>query len=155
MTKDDLNTTDIRNICEQIADVYRNKMRDADYNPADELMNFKWVTEYNGNLFQVYFTLPNYYIFAENGRRPGRFPPPDAILKWVQYKRLVMTTNNKVLNTNQMVYLISRKIALHGTKGRHLLQQTIDETYDTLVDQLVDAISAIFEKEIEKEIDNI
>ena len=66
-----------------------------------------------------------------------------------------MTTNNKVLNTNQMVYLISRKIALHGTKGRHLLQQTIDETYDTLVDQLVDAISAIFEKEIEKEIDNI
>ena len=155
MTQDDLNTTDIRNICEQIADVYRNKMRDADYNPADELMSFKWVTEYNGSLFQLSFLLPQYWYFAENGRGPGRFPPPNAILKWIQYKRLVMTTNNKVLNTNQMVYLISRKIALHGTKGRHLLQQTIDETYDTLVDQLVDAISAIFEKEIEKEIDNI
>lgn len=155
MTQDDLNTTDIRNICEQIADVYRNKMRDADYNPADELMNFNWVTEYNGNLFQLSFLIPQYWYFAENGRGPGRFPPPNAILKWVQYKRLVMTTNNKVLNTNQMVYLISRKIALHGTKGRHLLQQTIDETYDTLVDQLVDAISAIFEKEIEKEFDNI
>ena len=155
MRQDDLNTTDIRNICEQIADVYRNKMRDADYNPADELMNFKWVTEYNGRLFQVYFTLPQYWYFAENGRGPGRFPPPNAILKWVQYKRLVMTTNNKVLNTNQMVYLISRKIALKGTQGKHLLQETIDSTYNNLVDQLVDAISAIFEKEIEKEIDNI
>ena len=155
MTQDDLNTTDIRNICEQIADVYRNKMRDADYNPADELMNFKWVTEYNGRLFQVYFTLPQYSYFAENGRGPGRFPPPNAILKWVQYKRLVMTTNNKVLNTNQMVYLISRKIALKGTQGKHLLQETIDSTYNNLVDQLVNLIAEQLEKEIEKEIDNI
>ena len=135
MTIEDLNTTDIRNICQQIADVYRNKMNNAGYDPNGELMKFTWVTELNGNLFELYFNLPDYFDYAENGRRPGKFPPPDAILKWIQFKQLVPRTHNgRVPTTNQLVYLISKKIAEKGTQGKHLLQQTIDETYNTLVD---------------------
>lgn len=152
----DLQTTDILDICQQIADVYRNKMEQADYNPNDQLMNFTWNAEYHGHLFELYFMLPEYWIYAEEGRRPGKFPPPDAILKWIQFKRLVPKAyNGKVPTTNQLVYLISRKIAQKGTKGKHLLQQTIDETYDTLVDQLVEAITKEIEKEIEKDIENV
>lgn len=152
----ELQNTDIKSICQQIADVYKNKMKDADYNPSDELMNFKWQIEYKGNNFSLYFILPNYWQYAENGRGPGGFPPPDAILKWIQFKKLVPYSNNgKVPTTQQMVYLISRKIALKGTEGKHLLQQTIDETYNTLVDRLVDAITEQIEKEIEKDIDNL
>jgi len=101
--------------------------------------------------------VPDYYIYAENGRRPGKFPPPDAILKWIQFKRLVPSPgrNGKVPTTNQLVYLISRKIATKGTEGKHLLQQTIDETYDGLVDNLVEAIADKIEKEIEKDIENL
>lgn len=151
-----LESTDIKTICQQIADVYKNKMAEADYDKSGELYNFKWVTEYNGNLFALYFELPEYWYYAENGRRPGKFPPPDAILKWVQFKRLVPSaTNGKVPSTNQLVYLISRKIAEKGTEGKHLLQQTIDETYNTLVDQLVDAIANILENELEKDIEQI
>ena len=151
-----IETTDIKNICQQIADVYKNKMIEADYNPQDQLMNFKWVTDYNGSLFSLYFILPDYWQYAEYGRRPGKFPPPNAILKWVQFKKLVPYSNNgKVPSTNQLVYLISRKIALKGTEGKHLLQQTIDETYDTLVDQLVEVITNEIEKEIENDIENV
>lgn len=151
-------TTEIRNICEQIAQVYRDKMNNAGYDPNGELMKFTWVTEYNGNLFELYFNLPDYYIFAENGRRPGKFPPPNAILKWVQFKRLVPRPgrDGKVPSTNQLVYLISRKIALHGTQGQHLLEKTLnDSNLDKLADNLVELITAQFEKEIEKEIQNI
>lgn len=150
-------TTEIRNICEQIAQIYRDKMNNAGYDPNGELMKFTWVTEIHGNLFELYFNLPDYYIFAENGRRPGKFPPPDAILKWIQYKRLVPNPgrNGKIPDTRQLVYLISRKIALKGTEGKHLLQQTIDETYDTLVDRLVEAITDEIEKELEKDIEEI
>jgi hypothetical protein len=132
-------------------------MSNAGYDPNGELMKFTWVTEYNGNLFELYFNLPDYYIFAENGRRPGKFPPPDAILKWIQFKRLVPRPgrDGKVPSTNQLVYLISRKIALHGTEGKHLLQQTIDETYDNLVDRLVEAITNQIENELEKDIEEI
>ena len=149
-------TTEIRNICEQIAQVYRDKMRNAGYDPNGELMKFTWVTEYNGNLFQLYFNLPNYFPFSEYGRRPGKFPPPNEILKWIQFKRIVPSSHSgKIPTTNQLVYLISRKIALKGTQGKHLLQQTIDSTYDTLVDRLVEAIADKIENELEKDIEEI
>ena len=149
-------TTEIRNICEQIAQVYRDKMSNAGYDPNGELMKFTWVTEYNGNLFQLYFNLPQYWQYAEYGRRPGKFPPPDEILKWIQFKRIVPSSHSgKIPTTNQLVYLISRKIALKGTQGKHLLQQTIDSTYDTLVDRLVEVIADKIENELEKDIEEI
>lgn len=149
-------TTEIKNICEQIAAVYRDKMSNAGYDKNGELMRFTWVTEYKGNLFNLSFVLPDYFPFAENGRKPGKFPPPDAILKWIQTKQLVpRTMNGKIPSTNQIVYLISRKIALKGTEGKHLLQQTIDETYDNLVDRLVEAIANKIENELEKDIEEI
>ena len=149
-------TTEIKNICEQIAQVYRDKMSNAVYDKNGELMRFTWVTEYKGNLFELFFVLPDYFPFAEAGRKPGKFPPPDAILKWIQTKHLVPSSRGgKIPSTNQLVYLISRKIALHGTQGKHLLQQTIDETYDTLVDRLVEVITDQIENELEKDIQNL
>ena len=146
----------IKQICQQIADIYKNKMQDAGYDPQGELMRFTWETEYKGNIFALYFVLPDYWYYAENGRKPGRFPPPDAILKWIQFKRLVPTSRNgKVPTTKQLVFLISRKIATEGTKGKPLLQQTIDEAYNGLVDRLAEAIANELEKEIEKDIENI
>lgn len=149
-------TTEIRNICEQIAQVYRDKMSNAGYDPNGELMKFTWVTEYNGNLFQLYLNLPDYWQYAEYGRRPGKFPPPNEILKWIQFKRIVPSSHSgKIPTTNQLVYLISRKIALKGTQGKHLLQETIDSTYDTLVDRLVEVIADNIENELEKDIKEI
>ena len=148
----------VTEVCNQIADIYRKKMDAADYNKQGELYNFKWTTEWKDNLFEVYFDLPSYFHFAENGRRPGKFPPPDAILKWVQFKRIVPRPGRagKVPSTNQLVYLISRKIATKGTEGKHLLQKTLDDqNLDNLADNLVELITAEFEKEIEKYIESI
>ena len=148
----------VSEICNQIADIYRKKMDGADYNKQGELYNFKWTTEWNGNLFEVNFDLPSYFPFAENGRRPGKFPPPDAILKWVQFKRLVPRPgrDGKVPSTNRLVYLISRKIATKGTEGKHLFEKTLDDqNLDKLADKLVELITAEFEKEIEKYIETL
>ena len=148
----------VTEVCNQIADIYRKKMDAADYNKQGELYNFKWTTEWKENLFEVYFDLPSYFHFTENGRRPGKFPPPDAILKWVQFKRLVPRPgrDGKVPSTNQLVYLISRKIATKGTEGKHLFEKTLDDpNLDNLANKLVELITAEFEKEIEKYIESI
>ena len=148
----------VTEVCNQIADIYRKKMDAADYNKQGELYNFKWTTEWKGNLFEVYFDLPPYFHFAEYGRRPGKFPPPDAILKWVQFKRIVPRPgrDGKVPSTNQLVYLISRKIATKGTEGKHLFEKTLDDpNLDNLADKLVELITAEFEKEIEKYIETL
>lgn len=148
----------VTDVCNQIANIYRKKMDAADYNKQGDLYNFKWTTEWKDNLFEVYFDLPSYFPFAENGRRPGKFPPPDAILKWVQFKRLVPRPgrDGKVPSTNQLVYLISRKIATKGTQGKHLFEKTLDDlNLDNLADKLVELITAEFEKEIEKYIESL
>lgn len=155
--KDLLDIKEIKDICQEIADVYKAKMDQAGYDKQGELYNFKWVTEVHGELFELYFQLPDYWIYAEEGRKPGGFPPPDKILQWIQHKQLVPRPgrNGKVPSTSQLVYLISRKIATKGMEGKHLLEQTIDETYDTLVDQLVIAITDELEKEIENDINEL
>ena len=147
---------EIRDICTQICDVYRNKMNYAGYDKNGELYNFKEIVEYQGNLFELSVLVPDYFPFAENGRRPGKFPPPNEILKWIQFKRIVPSSHSgKIPTTSQLVYLISRKIALKGTQGKHLLQETIQSTYDTLVDRLVEVIADNIENELEKDIKEI
>ena len=156
--EDPIKIIGVTEICNQIADIYRKKMDAADYNKQGELYNFKWTTEWKDNLFEVYFELPPYFYFAENGRRPGKFPPPDAILKWVQFKRLVPRPgrDGKVPSTNQLVYLISRKIATKGTEGKHLFEKTLDDpNLDNIADKLVELITAELEKEIEKYIESL
>lgn len=156
--EDPIKIIGVTEVCNQIADIYRKKMDAADYNKQGELYNFKWTTEWKDNLFEVYFDLPQYFPFAENGRRPGKFPPPDAILKWVQFKRLVPRPgrDGKVPSTNQLVYLISRKIATKGTEGKHLFEKTLDDpNLDNIADKLVELITAELEKEIEKYIESL
>ena len=156
--EDPIKIIGVTEVCNQIADIYRNKMDQAGYDKNGELYNFKWTTEWKDNLFEVNFELPQYFPFAENGRRPGKFPPPDVILKWVQFKRLVPRPgrDGKVPSTNQLVYLISRKIATKGTEGKHLFEKTLDDpNLDNIADKLVELITAEFEKEIEKYIESL
>lgn len=148
---------EIRDICTQICDIYRNKMDQAGYDKNGELYNFKWTTEWKDNLFEVNFDLPLYFHFAENGRRPGKMPPVNKILQWIEFKHLVPRSNNgRVPTTRQLAFAISKHIALHGTEGKHLFEKTLDDpNLDNLADKLVELITAEFEKEIEKYIESL
>ena len=150
--EDPIKIIGVTEVCNQIADIYRKKMDAADYNKQGELYNFKWTTEWKDNLFEVYFDLPPYFPFSEYGRRPGKMPPVNKILQWVEFKHLVPRSNNgRVPTTKQLAFAISKHIALHGTEGKHLFEKTLDDpSLDNLADKLVELITAEFEKEIEK-----
>lgn len=155
--EDPIKIIGISEICNQIADIYRKKMDAASYDKNGELYNFKWTTEWKDNLFELYFELPQYFPFAENGRRPGKMPPVNKILQWIEFKHLVPRSNNgRVPTTKQLAFAISKHIALHGTEGKHLFEKTLDDpNLDNLADKLVELITAEFEKEIEKYIESI
>jgi hypothetical protein len=51
-----------------------------------------------------------YFHFQKVGRRPGKFPPIDAILQWIKDKGIQSDIPEKSL-----AYLIGRKIAKSGT----------------------------------------
>lgn len=47
----------------------------------------------------------------ENGRKPGGFPPPGELLKWVRAKNIIFDG----LTEDQTVFVIGRKIAKEGS----------------------------------------
>ena len=71
---------------------------------ADSL-GYKW----DGSTLVIYST-EKYFTVLETGRKPGKQPPLDPILKWIQAKNI--TTDIK---DRSLAYLISRKIGKEGS----------------------------------------
>lgn len=56
-------------------------------------------------------TAPYHARMMEDGRKPGKFPPPDEILRWVKLGKIVKRGD---ITDESLAYLIGRKIALEG-----------------------------------------
>lgn len=53
----------------------------------------------------------DYYYYLVNGRRPGKQPPPESILAWMQSKGI----HGDYISDKSLAYLIGRKIGQLGT----------------------------------------
>lgn len=85
---------------------------------------------------------------VEDGRRPGRWPPRDAIEGWVRRKfrlrisELVPARQGRSVRAarerwfRSMAFLVSRKIARRGIEGRHVMART-EARLTPLVEQAV------------------
>ena len=119
-----------------------------------KLKNFKQYCQMEGTLFEVIFVLEDYWWYVENGRRAGKFPPPDAIKKWIRVKPVVPRAfKGKVPTTNQLAYLIGRKIATKGIAPKKQLQQTLNDA-GALIDKLVSLIANQMELEFNNDLSN-
>jgi hypothetical protein len=61
---------------------------------------------------------PHYVEYLFYGRGPGKFPPPDKMTEWVEANPDVLDRAKKVfkyITSQQLGYLIGRKIAREGT----------------------------------------
>lgn len=77
---------------------------------------------------QIILNLPDYWIYVENGRGPGKFPPLEKISNWITVNNILPRPLGGITPThNQLTYLISRKIAREGTQGKHALDKTLTE----------------------------
>lgn len=84
----------------------------------------------------------------ETGRRAGKFPPMDDILKWVKLGKIVKRDNIK---DEQLAFLIARKIAREGIKvpNKHNAGKVISSV-------LLDGrINALLEEIEQKESQNV
>ena len=58
-------------------------------------------------------TAPFHARIMEGGRKAGKFPPPDEILRWVKLGKI---QNRGDISDESLAYLIGRKIAREGIK---------------------------------------
>ena len=149
-------TNEMLKVVEQIAQTYREQITRENSIASGELKAFKTECKMEGSFFEVIFELQHYWKYVENGRRAGaKFPPVDAIKKWIEIKPIVpRPINGKIPSTSQLAYLIGRKIARDGIKPKQLLKKSL-EVADGLIQVLVGLIAEQMQKDINNEIVDI
>lgn len=92
----------------------------------------------------------NYTYWMEHGRKPGKFPPRSAILKWINDKGIIA----EGISQNSLAFLISRKIANEGTKVRPgivsdvITQQRVQELFSKIGQVFINEVRSDVIKEL-------
>lgn len=110
-----------------------------------------------GGTYSTNVYMNDYWEFVDEGRKPGKRPPIQPILKWLSYPAVQdrMTFGRGAMmdtNLESIAYLIAAKIGREGTKGNHfatdvfnsdlpddiekLIIEAAEEDFDELIEEL-------------------
>lgn len=114
-----------KDIRERYMDVLANNDHIASKKLMDSIKTEVVVGKYS---YEITMTLEHYWKYVEYDTKP-HFPPPSAILKWIQVKPVIPRPdkNGRIPTPKQLAFLIGRHIDTYGTTGTHDLQQTKDD----------------------------
>lgn len=128
-----LNTDNLRAVLMEYGIAVRNLYQDRlilhDRIASGELLNSVNVhVEQGDGSYEVQLDLADYWRYIEMDTAP-HWPPPSAILKWIQVKPVLPRPmkNGKIPTPQQLAYLIGRKIAVFGTKGIPDLTDSVED----------------------------
>lgn len=88
------------------------------------------IVEIDGTHFSVSIEIQDYWDYVEYGRRPGKFPPVNRIKEWITVKpvRPYPDSRGKLPTTDQLAFLIGRKIATKGIEPRPFFNPAKEDT---------------------------
>ena len=132
---------------EKAKELYKRKLTDKGINASYKLLNsVETVVKRNDDEFIVTINLEDYWIYVENGRGPGKFPPIDKILEWIRAKPVIPYSDSRgrLPTEEQLAFLIARKIAEQGTEPKHVLAETITELNSIYLPKLQRALDEDF-----------
>ena len=137
----------------EIAQAYRNELRDKGAVASGDLKNFKWDVEMTHYGLDLIFYLPEHWRYIEYGRgatspnpKLGQRRLREIIKDWIEVKGI----QRPDISTDSLAYLIARKIHTQGYKARHPLQNAINITRP-LQERFTELVSDILLEEIKKE----
>lgn len=113
-----------------LANTYkRSLIRDGKQASGNLVNSIKPLTiEYANSKMSASISVADYWKYVEKGRKPGKFPPVDAILSWIRIKPVLPRPMNglKAPSENQLAFLIGRKIARDGIKAGNQFEESLD-----------------------------
>lgn len=78
-----------------------------------------------GDEIDATISAAEYAKYVEDGRKPGKFPPPPAIQSWVKIK----FPQENSIKQNQIAFLVGRKIARFGIPPGNYLDQAVQQVF--------------------------
>lgn len=147
-----LESRQLNTIVKQFSEALKNSLlADGKYATGKLISSINTEIEYDGRYFSVELNTADYFKYVNEGRKAGKFPPLNAIRQWITVKGILpRPIKGKLPTTNQLAYLIGRKISRQGIKGTRSLEKT-EKNY-RLEDRILDQLLEVFEKEIDKSI---
>ena len=151
-----LDLTELQKVLQDFATDIRDRYKDVLAN-NDHIATRKMVESVKTQVvagdtyFEVTMTLEDYWKYVENDTKP-HFPPPDAILRWIEVKPVIPRpgNNGKIPTPKQLAYLICRKIYNEGTTGTHDLAKTKEDILPWWREQISQALGHDMENYIRK-----
>lgn len=137
----------VQAVMEEMAIAIRNEyqdnlIRNDRIASGDLLNNIEYEITRGDFTYTIYVKMKDYWYFVENGRKAGKMPPIDNILRWITVKPVLPRPNaeGKLPTPQQLAFLIARKIGEEGTQGTQDLRKATDTIWDTFEDRLYEAI---------------
>lgn len=133
---------------QKAAVLYKDKLLSDGKKATGQLINsISTKVKSNGIDYIITLEAADYFKYVEEGRKPGKFPPPDAILKWIKAKPVLPypDSRGKLPTEKQLAYLIGRKIATEGIEAGHQLKDTADALNAEYLPKLQDALNKDFD----------
>jgi hypothetical protein len=145
--------TTIQDITNNFCTELRNRLSNNNTDASGKLSkSIKGIVKQSGKWVTISIQMEDYWKYIENGTKP-HFPPIDAIKKWISVKPVLPRPlkNGKLPTTNQLAYLIGRKIAKKGTLPQPFLKPTLTD-FD-LVGKVYNEVVNLINKQITEEIE--
>lgn len=146
-----MNFTNLLKVLDEISiDIFNEYKKElGDSNIAKSLMI---ETNLNGTRYEITLNLEYYWIYIENGRKPGKQPPINKLVDWV--KRHNFKTGSKPKTTEQIAYAIARHIAANGLKAKNTLEKSTANVNakSNIEDKIAEAFALDIEEELNKQI---
>lgn len=108
----------LNNFADRFIELAREYLVSNGSNASGELsQSLEKIVEIGEDSFSVKISLADYWKYLENGRGPGKFPPPPSIKNWINIKPVTPYpgVDGRTPTVDQLTFLISRKIAREGT----------------------------------------
>lgn len=100
-------------------------------------------TEVSVSAMTVSLTIPQYHVYIEGGRRPGKRPPFAVILKWV-----IRKFGSK--DANRRAHAICGAIAKRGIPARPFMQRAIEHALSEAADTVPVQLKVTVDEELRK-----
>ena len=133
-----------------------NLLKDGRKATGELIKSISTEIKFGGTRIDVVLNVADYYKYVEEGRKKGKFPPVDKILQWIKAKPIKpQKRDGKLPTEKQLAYLIGRKIAREGYKGKPSLISTIKELNEYYLHKLQESLEKDFDLFSIKVLDSI
>ena len=127
-----------------VRNLYQDRLILHDRIASGELLNSvdNVRVEFDGQAYEVKIDLAEYWRYVEMDTEP-HWPPPSAILKWIQAKPVLPRPmkNGKLPTPQQLAFLIGRKISEKGTKGIPDLTDSVEDMNKAFQERIATALA--------------